>query len=271
MPKPSASNPGTAGQGDCLTWTHRAARGAARHVLGLAAAAVGGRHQTPGRVVGGGHSEVAAQDVQAQVDAGGGAGRGEHAALVDEQHVLVDLDERMPGHECPRVVPVRRGSPAVEQARGGEREGARRDGGESRAPVVGGDQRVDDSPRRVVAVREPVAGDEDDVGPRERVEAVGDVVREAVAAGHRPGAAPHTRTSYGMLARVEKTGVGIPTSSGLAPSSTRTTTRCRRGAGTGRGYVGRDFDTPTARPGRRHTGRAVFRAALRSARRSPGE
>lgn len=141
-------------------------------------------------MVGGGHSEVAAQDVQAQVDAGGGAGRGEHAALVDEQHVLVDLDERMPGHECPRVVPVRRGSPAVEQARGGEREGTRRDGGESRAPVVGGDQRVDDSPRRVVAVREPVAGDEDDVGPRERVEAVGDVVREAVAAGHETGRRP---------------------------------------------------------------------------------
>lgn len=163
---------------------------AARHVLGLAAAAVGGRDQTPGRVVGRGHSEVAAQDVQAQVDAGGGAGRGEHAALVDEQHVLVDLDERVPGHECPRVVPVRRGALAVEQARGGEREGARRDGGEPRAPVVGGDQCVDDGLRRVVAVREPVAGDEDDVGPRKGVEAVVDVVREAIAAGHETGCRP---------------------------------------------------------------------------------
>ncbi len=147
----------------------------ARHVLCLTAAAVGGRDQTPGRVVGRGHPEVAAQDVQAQVDARGGAGRRQHAALVDEQDVLVDLDERMPRRECPRVVPVRRGASAVEQARGGEREGARRDGGEPRAPIVGGDQRVDDGLRRVVAVREPVAGDEDDVGPRERVEAVGDV------------------------------------------------------------------------------------------------
>lgn len=33
---------------------------AARHVLGLAAAAVGGRDQTTGRVVGRGHSEVSA-------------------------------------------------------------------------------------------------------------------------------------------------------------------------------------------------------------------
>ena len=52
----------------------------------------------------------------------------------------------MPRHERPRVVPVRRGAPAVEQARGGEREGARRDGGEPCAPLVGGDQRVDRRP-----------------------------------------------------------------------------------------------------------------------------
>src|SRR6188768_1463184 len=43
-----------------------------------------------------------------------------------------------------------------------------------------------------------------------------------------PGAAPQTLTSYGMLARVLKTCAGIPTSSGFAPSSTRTATRPRR-------------------------------------------
>ncbi|GGW92312.1 hypothetical protein GCM10010321_01940 [Streptomyces chartreusis] len=36
----------------------------------------------------------------------------------------------------------------------------------------------------------PVAGDEDDVGPRERVEAVVDVVRQAVAARHKAGSRP---------------------------------------------------------------------------------
>ncbi|GAA3544786.1 hypothetical protein GCM10022295_28450 [Streptomyces osmaniensis] len=35
-----------------------------------------------------------------------------------------------------------------------------------------------------------VAGDEDDVGPRERVEAVVDVVRQAVAARHEAGGRP---------------------------------------------------------------------------------
>ncbi len=159
----------------------------ARHVLCLAATAVGGRDQAPGRVVGRGHPEVTAENVQAQVDARGGAGRRQHTALVDEQNVLVDLDQRMFRRECPRVVPVRRGTFAVEQARGGEREGTRRDRGELRAPIVGGDQRVDDGVRRVVTVRRPVARDEDDVGPREHVEAVGDVVGQAVAAGHQTG------------------------------------------------------------------------------------
>ncbi|GGQ91143.1 hypothetical protein GCM10010216_62010 [Streptomyces flaveolus] len=59
---------------------------------------------------------------------------------------------------------------------------------------MGGDQRVDDGRWRVLAVREPVAGQEHEVGPREGVEAVGDVVRQAVAAGHEAGrraAHPH--------------------------------------------------------------------------------
>lgn len=100
----------------------------------------------------------------------------------------------MPRHQRPCVVPVRRGTPAVEQACRGEREGARRDGGEPRAPVVGSDQRVDDGLRRIVTVREPIAGDEDDVGPRKCVKAVGDVIRKAVATGHetrRRAAQPH--------------------------------------------------------------------------------
>jgi hypothetical protein len=175
---------------------------AARYVLRLTAAAVGGGDQAPGRVVGGGHPEVAAQNVQAQVDARGGAGRRQHTALVDEQDVLVDLDERMLRRERPRVVPVGRGTLAVEQARGGEREGARRDGGEPRAPSVGGDQRVDDGLRRVVAVREPVTGDEDDVGPRRRVEAVRDVVRQAVPAGHQTWC----RTAHPHLVRHARPG-----------------------------------------------------------------
>ena len=41
----------------------------------------------------------------------------------------------------------------------------------------------------------------------------------------------------GMLGRVENTCAGMPTSSGLAPSSTRTATRCKRESDTGPGYA----------------------------------
>lgn len=153
-----------------------------------------GRDQSAGRVVRRGDSEVSAQDVEAQVDPGGGAGRREHTPLVDEQDVLVDVDERVFRRERPGVVPVRRGPPAVEQPRGGERERARRDGREPGAPPMGLDQRVDDGGRRVLAVRGPVAGDEDEFGPRELFEPVGHVVRQSVAAGHEAGfraAHPH--------------------------------------------------------------------------------
>lgn len=121
-------------------------------------------------------------------------GRRQHAALVDEQDVLVDPDERMLLCERPCVVPVRRGALAVEQACGGEREGARRDGGQPCTSVVCGDQGRDDGLRWVVAVREPIARDEDNVSPCKRVETVGDVVGQAIASGHKPGcraAHPH--------------------------------------------------------------------------------
>src|SRR4051812_30933443 len=138
-------------------------------------------------MVGGRHAEVAAQDVQAQVDARGGARRGQHAALVDEEHVLVHAYARVLRGELPGVVPVRGGAFAVEQAGGGERERPGRDRGQPYAAGVRGQQRVDHGRRRVLPVREAVAGDEDDIGPVERAEAVGDVVRQAVAASDQAG------------------------------------------------------------------------------------
>ena len=63
-------------------------------VLGLAAVPVRRYDGAAGHLVGDGRAVVAAHDVQAQVDAGGDARRGEHVAVVDEQHVRVDLDLR---------------------------------------------------------------------------------------------------------------------------------------------------------------------------------
>ncbi len=53
---------------------------------------------------------------------------------------------------------------------------------------------VENRLRRHIPIGKSVARDEDDVGPGERVESVGDVVREPVTAGYQPGcrtADPH--------------------------------------------------------------------------------
>ncbi|GMA24577.1 hypothetical protein GCM10025864_23360 [Luteimicrobium album] len=96
----------------------------------------------------------------------------------------------MLGGERPRVVPVRRRAAPVEEAGRRERERSCGDRGEPGAAPVGPDQGVDDAAWRVLAVREPVARDEDDVRPLERLQPRRHVVRQAVAAGHEPGRRP---------------------------------------------------------------------------------
>src|SRR4051794_24824674 len=99
------------------------------------AAGAGGRDRAtppggagPGGAVGDLGAVVAADDVQAQVDARGGAGRGQDVTLVDVEHVGVQVDRRMGAGELRGVLPVRGGAPPVEQARGGEDVRAGADG-----------------------------------------------------------------------------------------------------------------------------------------------
>ena len=106
--------------------------------LRLAAVAPRRHDAAAGRVVGHLAAVVAAHDVQAQVDAGPDAGRGEHVAVVDEEHVRVEPHLREVPAEPVGVGPVGRGRPAVEPAHGGqhERAGADRDQpGPRRAPA----------------------------------------------------------------------------------------------------------------------------------------
>ena len=102
--------------------------------LGLAAVAVRRHDAAPGDAVGDVGAVVAADDVQAQVDAGGGAGRGEHVAVVDEEHVGVDGRPRGSGagsrSACVQCVVAR---PAVEQPGRGQHVGAGADGHDPRA------------------------------------------------------------------------------------------------------------------------------------------
>ncbi|GAA3802601.1 hypothetical protein GCM10022403_040860 [Streptomyces coacervatus] len=106
-------------------------------VLRLTAVAVRWYDGAAGDVVGDGRAVVAAHHVQAQVDAGGDAGRGQDVAVVDEQHVRVDVDLREEALQLVGLRPVRGGGSAVEVAGGGQDEHAVADGGE---PGAGADE-----------------------------------------------------------------------------------------------------------------------------------
>jgi hypothetical protein len=67
---------------------------------------------------------VSAQDVEAEVESGGDARRGEDLSLVDEQDVGIDPDPRVRPLEVLGVAPVGRGAQTVEETRCGEDVGA---------------------------------------------------------------------------------------------------------------------------------------------------
>ncbi len=92
--------------------------------LGLPAVAMRRHDQAARDGVGGLGPEVAADQVQAKVDACGAAGRGQHVALVDIEHVRLDLDGRMTRSEGVGVAPVGRGAATIQQPRRGQHEDA---------------------------------------------------------------------------------------------------------------------------------------------------
>ena len=98
-------------------------------VLGLAARAAQVHHQVTRDAHRGRVAEVVLDQREREVDAGRHARRGVVAAGLDEQRVGVEADGRVGARHLGRVLPVRRGATAVEQAARGERvdAGAHRD------------------------------------------------------------------------------------------------------------------------------------------------
>ncbi|GHH03112.1 hypothetical protein Srubr_69520 [Streptomyces rubradiris] len=153
----------------------------ALHVLGLAAVAVGRYDRDPGDLVGDRRTEVAPDHVQAQIDPGGHPGRGQHVAVVDEQHVGVHLDLREHPLEPLGVGPVRGGRAAVQTAGGGEDVGAGAYGGEpgAGADMGEGDGEFVGEPALLVDRAQLVRGRDDHrVGGGQRLRAVRDVEGE---------------------------------------------------------------------------------------------
>lgn len=137
--------------------------------LGLGAGAEGGGDHRAGDGGGGFGSVGGADEVEAEVDTGGGTGRGPDSGVLDEQGVGFHLDLRMAGGQGAGQVPVGHGAATVQESGAGEDEGAGAERGDRDAGGVGAAEGVEDGGRELgVGVFD--AGDEDQVGGGEVVE-----------------------------------------------------------------------------------------------------
>ncbi|MGX1494159.1 hypothetical protein RKD41_006418 [Streptomyces tendae] len=189
--------PGEVGQGERLVQALQrpgAGRGGARgpalgdrllDVLCLAAVAEGRYDTAPGDRVGQFAAVVGAHDVQADVDAGRGAGRGEDAAVVDEQHVRVDLDPRVHPAERLGDLPVGGGPASVEETGGGQDEGGRADRDDARVRANQGERAGELGGQLGGDVLRGHGGDDHGVGRGEDLRAVLHADGEVGVAAHR--------------------------------------------------------------------------------------
>ena len=93
--------------------------------LGLTAGAVRRNHHAPGDGIGHLGAVVQSDEVETQVDAGGGPGGGPDAAFAHVEHVGPHVDGGVGGGQFRGPHPVGGGGSSVEQPGGGEHEGAR--------------------------------------------------------------------------------------------------------------------------------------------------
>ena len=105
--------------------------------LGLAAGSLEVDDKSPSNRRGGTVSVVVGDEGQREVDAGGDAGRGPHVAVADVDGVGVDGDTLVAVLEEPARVPVSGRPTTLQQAGGGEDEGAGADRGD--ATCIGGE------------------------------------------------------------------------------------------------------------------------------------
>ncbi len=132
-------------------------------------------------------AELLAQQVQARVEARGGAGARDDAAVLHVEHVGIDVDLRVHLRHRVGVHPVRRRLATVEHARRREDE---RPAADAQHPRVAGDGVADDVEHALVGVRPVLAGrrrDDHEIGLVGERQIVLDVDREAELGLHDAG------------------------------------------------------------------------------------
>jgi hypothetical protein len=159
--------------------------------LELAALAAWGHDHMAGHLGGVCGAVVLAHDVQAQVDAGGGAGAGGDVAMVDEEHVRVDPDARELLGQGGGEAPVGGGGSAVQQAGLGEHEGAGAQPEDAGSPAMRRPKGVDHG-GRCRRVKGLPAGNDDRVCHPGRRQVGGDSDVVAGLRGDGSGPSAHT-------------------------------------------------------------------------------
>ncbi len=161
---------GEIGQGEWVTQSgegpptgrRRTGRRRVRHglldVLGLTAVAPGRHHTAPGHLVGQLTAVVVAQDVQTDVDAGGGTCGGEDRAVVHEEHVRVQEHLREQTPEIVGQLPVRGRPPPPKETRRRQHERARADGDDAGVRRMSASAAVTSAGSSVVTAAGSMAG-----------------------------------------------------------------------------------------------------------------
>ncbi len=178
------------------------------HELGLPARTMRRHDQAAGHRVGDGRAVVEVDQVEAEVDGGGLAGGGQHAAVVRVEDVRVHDGLRMTGAELGGVRPVGGGPAAVQQARRSEDERTCAEGGDPGPRLVCRAYGLDQlRGRRLVDVR--ARGQDHGAGLGEPVQPVIRLDRERADPHRARAAEPDVVPAvHGFLRRVAEDLVG---------------------------------------------------------------
>ena len=112
-------------------------------ILGLVARALGGDDHAPGNGGSDVGAVVLANDMEREIDGGGGSGRGEDLAVVDVEDARVDLDLGIAGGEFSSPAPMGGDAATIKQTSFGEDERAGAEGEDARAALIGEAQGIE--------------------------------------------------------------------------------------------------------------------------------
>ncbi|MNT05439.1 hypothetical protein D3C72_1400580 [compost metagenome] len=147
--------------------------------LGLAPFPMGRHDQAPGQLVGDAAAMVFAHQVEAAVQPGGGAGRGDEALIVHVEGIGIEPHGGKAAHEVLLELPMGRGPASLQQTGIGQHIGAQTEPHYLGTPVSGGNQGIEQGLGRSFGRIAP-EGDDDDVSPDQPLQPVAGVDAKAL-------------------------------------------------------------------------------------------